>query len=185
MDKPLVRQGTDVAIRPYRLSDVDDVLRYAGCEAVTEHTTWPAQDLEGVTSYISEAVDTPASLDRAIVWNRTDTVIGGVHLWKTADAAVAEMGYVVNPAYAGLGVATKVAHWCVEFAFCQWNCELVWGRCRPENGASARVLEKLGMTLLETIPDDVVVRGIKRSSLLFGITRSDWLATAATSAECS
>lgn len=185
MEKSLVMQGTNVSIRPYRLSDVDDVLIYASCDAVTEHTTWTAQDRDGVTAYIREALDTPTSVERAIVWNRTDAVIGGVHVWMTADTAVAELGYVVNPAYAGLGVATEVAQWCVQFAFLEWHVGHVLGRCRPENGASARVLEKLGMRLLDTITDDVVVRGIKRSSLVFGVTRSDWVATTGTSADCS
>lgn len=170
----LNESGEDVSLRSFTQDDIDDVLVYASSDAVTEHTAWQAQDRTGVAAFLAQTGDTPTSLHRAIVWRRTDEVIGGIHIWHTDSPRVAEMGYVVNPAFAGLGVATTAATWCLRCAFDDWNMTEVLGRCRPENGASARVLEKLGMSLRTTIANDVTIRGVSRSSLLFGITRSDW-----------
>lgn len=47
------------------------------------------------------------------------------------------------------GFATEAARACVELGFQKFRMESIVGRAMPENTASIKVLEKLGMKFLE------------------------------------
>jgi RimJ/RimL family protein N-acetyltransferase len=50
----------------------------------------------------------------------------------------------------------------------------VWAGCDPENRASARVLEKVGMRLEGRLRDDVRIRGEYRDTLVYGLLEDEW-----------
>lgn len=56
-----------------------------------------------------------------------------------------EIGYIVNPAYWGKGIATEAAKLLIEFGFDQLNLHRIFATCDPRNIESSRVLEKIGM----------------------------------------
>ncbi len=55
------------------------------------------------------------------------------------------IGYVVDPAHAGRGVATDLARGLLAAAFDRLGARRVTAGCFADNAASARVLEKIGM----------------------------------------
>lgn len=55
------------------------------------------------------------------------------------------LGYVVDPAYAGRGVATDLARGLLAAAFDDLGLRRVIAGCYADNAASVRVLEKVGM----------------------------------------
>ncbi len=57
----------------------------------------------------------------------------------------AGIGYVVDPAHAGRGVASDLAHGLLSAAFEHLGARRVTAGCNADNPASARVLEKAGM----------------------------------------
>ncbi|MDQ3548451.1 MAG: GNAT family N-acetyltransferase, partial [Chloroflexota bacterium] len=60
----------------------------------------------------------------------------------------AELGYAfARPAW-GKGYATELAHGLLRFAFDTLNLTQIYGAVLPENSASRRVLEKIGMRSL-------------------------------------
>lgn len=78
---------------------------------------------------------------------RTDTgeVIGdlGVHLsWK---GRCAEIGYTFEPGHWGHGFAVEAASALVDYLFEHPEITRVFGMLHPDNTASARVLERVGM----------------------------------------
>ena len=56
-----------------------------------------------------------------------------------------EIWYLVSPESWGRGVATEAAKRLLEFRSGNIGAPAEWATCLPENPASARVLEKLGM----------------------------------------
>ena len=60
------------------------------------------------------------------------------------------------------------------FGFAGLGLESVWAGCDTENGASIRVLEKLGMSVQPKYPRDAEVSGEWRDSLMFRIRSSEW-----------
>ena len=64
-----------------------------------------------------------------------------------------EVAYGTNPAYRGRGYATEVAGALTAFAFASGRVRLVRGHTRPDNKASARVLEKCGFRWVGEVTD--------------------------------
>ena len=56
-----------------------------------------------------------------------------------------ELGYIFNPRYQNKGYATESAAALIRYGFDHWGIHRVMAHCNPENIASWRVLEKIGM----------------------------------------
>jgi RimJ/RimL family protein N-acetyltransferase len=56
-----------------------------------------------------------------------------------------ELGYIFNPAYQKKGYATESAYGLIQYGFEHLGIHRVTAHCNPENIASWRVLEKIGM----------------------------------------
>ena len=62
----------------------------------------------------------------------------------------------------------------LELRFRPLGLHRVWGQCHAQNAASARVMEKLGMTYEGTLREDVWLRGSYRSSRLYGMLEGEY-----------
>jgi RimJ/RimL family protein N-acetyltransferase len=56
-----------------------------------------------------------------------------------------EIGWVFHPAYHGQGYATEAARALLRYGFAELQSHRIIATCQPENPASYRVMEKLGM----------------------------------------
>jgi ribosomal-protein-alanine N-acetyltransferase len=56
-----------------------------------------------------------------------------------------EIGWTINKAYHGQGYATEAASALLQYAFAELKLHRVISVCQPENTASYRVMEKIGM----------------------------------------
>ena len=60
-----------------------------------------------------------------------------------------ELGYILDNAYWHNGYGVEAARACLEYAFGEQALKTVCCSIRPENVASIRVVERLGMTLCD------------------------------------
>lgn len=84
---------------------------------------------------------------------REPKVVGSVVFHGRPTDGIAEVGYGVESASQGRGLATEATRACVRWALQQPEVEVVQATTLPFHRASLRVIEKLGMTLVETVPD--------------------------------
>ena len=86
-----------------------------------------------------------------VIWEPTSEGVGSVGYWRKSwrDQSVYEMGWLVLPAYQGLGIATKAAQAVIEHA--RWEPKYRFMHAFPSvsNAASNAICRKLGFTLLE------------------------------------
>jgi RimJ/RimL family protein N-acetyltransferase len=85
-----------------------------------------------------------------------------------------EVGYVIDPAYAGHGYATEGAAMIVELAFSALGAHRVSGRLDARNDPSARVLEKLGMRREAHLIENEYVKGEWTDELVYAILAPEW-----------
>jgi RimJ/RimL family protein N-acetyltransferase len=90
----------------------------------------------------------------------------------------ADLGYVLNRAYWKRGIATEAARGLLKFGFGELKLHRIWATCDPENAASIRVLEKIGMQREGRMREHQLIKGRWRDSLLFAILDRDWNAIA-------
>jgi ribosomal-protein-alanine N-acetyltransferase len=108
-----------------------------------------------------------------IVLRNEDRFIGacGIHGVTEIQASI---GYILNRSYWGHGYATEAAKALVDHLFNELGVHRVYASCDPENHASVRVLEKVGMSLEGRLRENMIIRGEYRDSLIFGILANEW-----------
>ena len=123
----------------------------------------------------SEQSHTTAS---AISWGSPTRPIGSVAMsgirMATAHAHVAELGYELHPDYWGHGYATEAARSMLAFGFGTLRLQRVWAQCVAENTASARVLERLGMSQQRRLRQHTVMQNRWWDMLVYAIDRAAW-----------
>ena len=101
--------------------------------------------------------------------------LGGCCLMVEPDSqSSAEIGYwFLRPAW-GKGYATESSAAMLELGFRRLGFHRVWGKCHVDNIASAKVMEKLGMTCEGTLREHVWLRDHFRSSRLYGMLEGEY-----------
>jgi RimJ/RimL family protein N-acetyltransferase len=87
----------------------------------------------------------------ACVHKATGQVIGFAGLKYLDDLREVDIGYRLLPAYWGLGLATEAGRAVLDDGFTRLGLVRVIGLVVPDNRASVRVLEKLGLVLDGTV----------------------------------
>lgn len=170
-------------LRPFAATDVDDAHVYASDPAVCFFTDWGPNSQEDTESFIAEAVATGAPLNVAITLAQdvlgasgtvaAGTVIGGLSAFGAHHAPISdnpqarELGWVVRRDLWGQRIATEAVG-----AFVKWLTEEhgvyeFTARCRPQNRSSSRVMEHVGMTYVERVAHDVLIKGNPADSEIY------------------
>ena len=88
-----------------------------------------------------------------------------------------ELGYRLRRDAWGKGYATEGSTALVDKGFSELGVRTVWGETMALNVSSQRVMEKVGMSVVESIPtpeDMLGVEGSERGGFRFEITREQW-----------
>lgn len=103
-----------------------------------------------------------------VLRDRTWLVGSGGYKGRPTDGVV-EVGYEVAPKFRGRGLATEATRGMVGHAFSHPAVEFVQAHTLGVRNPSTRVLEKLGMELVEEIVDDE-----EGTVWWWGVSRSEW-----------
>lgn len=79
----------------------------------------------------------------------------------------AELGTVIHRDYWNQGLVTEAGHLVLDYAFSKLGLKSIAADCLVENAASRRVLEKLGFSQVQGIPDYRSVDGVSLEGLLY------------------
>ena len=88
-----------------------------------------------------------------------------------------ELGYRLRRAQWGKGYATEGSRALLSKAFTELGVRLVWAETMSGNDRSRKVMEKVGMTLTETLdtpPDMQMVEGAENGGVRYEITKEQW-----------
>ncbi len=88
----------------------------------------------------------------------------------------AEIGYALAHAEWGRGYAPEAAREVLRCAFDTLSFNRVEAYCVPENVASIRVLEKIGMWREGVLREYVAIGGQLRDRAVYALLRRDWQA---------
>ncbi|MCI8387944.1 MAG: GNAT family N-acetyltransferase [Clostridiales bacterium] len=149
-----------LVLRRMKPSDCHDMYEYASNPDVTRYLLWEPhkswkQSLEYL-EYLQTRYRVGDFYDWAVVDKKRSKMIGtcGFTSLDFGNNA-AEVGYVLNPAYWGRGIAPEALKRVLYFAFMELNVHRVEARYMVGNDRSRRVMEKCGMTY----------EGVRRSSM--------------------
>jgi RimJ/RimL family protein N-acetyltransferase len=183
---PIMLPGHVVTVRDFRLDDVTAALRIVGDDQVTRWLSFDSRDLTGAAAMIEAAVERAQQEPRtefylAVTVAPDDELIGFARLALDGVRA-GKLGYAIRADKWGHGYATDAVHTLTHFGFHQLGLHRISAAIGPDNAASIRVVERLGMRYEGRIRDHVFTNGAWRDSLLYSVLDHEWATTRATQA---
>ena len=99
----------------------------------------------------------------------------GMDVGYAPEHARAELGYVLSREHWGRGLMPEAVRAVIRFGLGRaWALDRVQARCIAENVASARVMEKAGMTYEGTLRESEFIKGAYRDMKLYSILRREY-----------
>ena len=145
-----------LTLRPAAAEDADPTWQYRQLESVNEWLTGCPADLNGYRKLFSEPARLAAAVIVTLGHDATGPIIGDFMLrradaWAQLDVADqaretrAELGWVLDPAYAGHGYATEAVRELLRYCFQDLGVRRVTANCFLDNATSRRLMERVGM----------------------------------------
>lgn len=155
---PPVLQTPRLTLRPLSLEDAPSIFAYAQNPEVARYTMWePHKSLEDSFSTIKDyafssyAKKVPEPL--GITFKESpDRVIGTVGcFWVSESSKCMELAYALAQEHWGKGLAAEASRCVMKHCFQEYSLKRIQARCKAENTASSRVMEKAGMSYEGTL----------------------------------
>lgn len=174
-------QTTNLKLRPFRLSDADDLHVFCSDLSNVEFMDWGPNTLEETKKFLSdvtaslESYSPPKVFNFAITLKSTGSVVGSCSIWiKSEVHRHGGLGYILNKQFWNKGYGTEIAKALTKFGFEVLKFHRISATCFPNNLASKRLLEKVGFKQEGYLREEIYIRGQWRDSLLFSILENDF-----------
>lgn len=176
-DKYLQFSGIEterLLVRKLEMRDADDVFKLTSDPQMLEYTPMfkLMQTREEVEAYLDGIIrnyQLGMPENWAIVLKDAKRVVGIISIGPRTSLR-AEIAYAVARDCWGKGIATEATKAVVDFGFKSFGLKRIEATCDPKNVASARVLEKSGMTYEGLLKSYICVRGKMCDRRLYAIT---------------
>lgn len=161
-------------LRPPRQDDVDAYLALESDPEYAFYGTRQSIDREAMERGLARIVATPWEQRPEFAILLEGQLIGRAILDVDRTNITAALGYGVARVCWGRGIASEAARAIVDYGFEAFNLAKVWARADPRNGASVRVLEKIGMQREGLLRGHLLVRGERVDRVYYGLLREEW-----------
>ena len=167
-----------LTLRDYLETDLKDIHEYGSDPEVVKYMPFGPNTFEDTQNFLNGVIvkqneDPRTDYSLAVVLNSEDKMIGGCRISKVSQVE-AHLGYILNRSYWGNGYATEAASAMVEFGFSELGVHRVYADCHPENAASIRVLDKIGLVLEGRRREYMMFHGEYSDTLLYSILEHEW-----------
>lgn len=176
----LVLHTSRLVLRDFVDSDWVAIYALSREARVTQYQTW---------LHLSTEVEAQHWVENAIYHNRLhprhaynlavvhqQDVIGWIGWGRPADSAIGDydFGYALLPTAWGRGFMTEALRAAFSYMFQPLGAYLICGECASRNVASARVMEKTGMTLSAMWTEQNETTGEEEEHRRYTMTRTAW-----------
>ena len=110
----------------------------------------------------------------AIRLKENKKLIGILTIFPMDDKNI-EIGYGIGSSYWNNGYATEAVKCFLKYLFNERKQETIYASFFPENVASKRIMEKVGMRYSHTNIEELTYLGIKRDLIYYKINKNDYL----------
>ena len=166
-----------LALREFAEDDWRAVLAYQREPAYLRFYPWEDRSEQDARSFVNTFIawrrETPRRrFQLAVTLKDGGLLIGSCGIRRKPDNEwEADIGFELAPAHWGRGLATEAALALVDFGFGELGLHRISSWCIAGNAASARVLEKAGMTLEGRLVENDYFKGRRWDTLLYGMVR--------------
>lgn len=168
-----------LTLRAMRRSDRQDMYEYASNSLVTRYLLWDIHPSEGYTGryldYIVSRYRTGEFTDWAVTLTDSGKMIGTCGFTRIdPENRKGEVGYVLNPAYWGQGIAAEAVRAVLAFGFDRLGLNRIEAKFIRGNERSLRVMEKCGMHFEGYQRESMHIKGNYCDIGYAAILRGEW-----------
>ncbi len=148
-----------------------ETVRY---EAFGAHT--PEESRARIAQALAEAAAVPRlTYDLAVLLQEEGRLIGrcGLRI-EHVNLREGMLWYIFARPFWGRGYATEAARAVLDFAFRDLGLHRVFADCDPDNAASIRVLERLGLRLEAHLRENAWIKGAWADSMIYAMLDREW-----------
>lgn len=168
-------------LRPLTHDDTQALLAYRSRPDVCRYVPFPPMNSDVIHERLAtqwnrtELTDEGQALTLGAELAATGELVGDVVLfWHSALHAGGEVGYVVNPDFAGHGYATEAAKEMLRLGFDELGLHRIVARIDERNEPSARLARRLGMRLEARLIHNEIFKGGWSTELDFAMLADEW-----------
>lgn len=148
-DFNLTIQTTRLTLRPFHMSDIDSIHRYASNPEITKYMLFGPNTYEETSNFVHLIIDSWYHEDPMkhyeMIIEKDGIVIGAVSIHLSADLKEGEMGWISHQEYWGNGYITEASKALKEFAIIELKAKRIIAHCDSRNIGSMSVMEKIGL----------------------------------------
>ena len=166
-------------LREYKETDLEAVQLYASDPEVVRYMEWGPNTEKDTRQFLQMRIHQQNGkprrcFDFALVLKDKEILIGacGINLSQPENIE-AYLGYILNKNYWTQDYITEASRRVLRFAFQDLRIHRIFATCDPENGASARVMVKIGMKYEGHLREHKFAKGKWRDSLLYSILENE------------
>ncbi|MFP7287848.1 GNAT family protein [Shouchella clausii] len=161
-------------IRPFQESDWSRLYGYARQTAVMHYIPGGALDKQGAKAFVRTNSGNKAKAF-AVIEKHSDSLIGHIDFFDYFGGHTYEIGWVFDPKWQRRGFATEAAQACIDEGFSNIGLHRIVATCQPENTASWKLMETIGMRKEGFCRQCIPTRsGGWWDEYLYAILREEW-----------
>lgn len=165
-------------LRKMRLGDAEAMFVYASDPEVTRYVFWETHgsivESENFLRLAAESYERGDFGGWGVVVKASGAFVGTCGMEAASEHSRAELGYVLAREHWGKGLMPEAVRRVIRFCFERMGLNRVEARCIAENIASARVMEKAGMSCEGTLSKREYIKVAYRDMKMYSILRSDY-----------
>jgi RimJ/RimL family protein N-acetyltransferase len=168
-------------LRPFAEGDLDALHAYQKLPEVARYLMWPARDREQVVTALNYRMAHPTLekegdvLVLAVEHQETGDLLGDVNLaWVSAEHRTGEFGFVFDPRFHGQGYAREAAVEMLRLGFEEMGLHRIIGRADGRNGASAKLMGRLGLRKEAHFVKNEYLKGEWTDEVVFAMLAEEW-----------
>ncbi len=167
-------------VREFNENDWQAVHEYSSDPQVVRFMSWGPNTEEETQAFVRRVVASQAAKPRiryefAVILRSKDRLIGNCCLLISSPShREGWISYVFNPRFWGERYASEAAKILLRFGFTKSKLHRIFALCDPENMASRRILEKIGMQQEGYLRKNLLIKGRWHDSFLYAILEDEW-----------
>nr|WP_104909899.1 GNAT family protein [Nostoc sp. 'Lobaria pulmonaria (5183) cyanobiont'] len=167
-------------LRDFVKSDWPAVHKYASDPKVVRYLTFGANSEEDTKNFLQTEISLQGEEHHqhfalAVTLKPRKQLIGICRISiQDTDNKIGSIGYCLTQEFWGQGYAPEAVKAVVSFGFQQLDLHRIFANCHPENIASARVMQKIGMQQEGYLREHHWIKGEWRDSWLYAILEHEW-----------
>lgn len=164
-------------LRPLAKEDATKLFQYRSLPEVYKYQGFIPEKIDDAVNFIERHNEIkPGSwMQLAITLKSSNEMIGdcGMH-FTDDDFQQVEIGFSLDPEFHGKGFASEAVKGIIDFLFNELKTHRVYGSCDPDNAASIKLMERLGMRKEAHFKKSIRLKDTWGDDLIFAILREEW-----------